>query len=155
MDGIVSLTARQKALLHVAKAQLRLSEEEYRALLHGAAGVESSRDLDSTGFERVLARLEALGFTVRRRYPKGRATQPDPSALVTPAQQKRIRDLYAAIAWDEPRQRGFNRRVCGKPWPQTRSDANKIVEALKAMMARGYSVRKPRPPKAGGGHGGA
>lgn len=149
----MSLTARQKALLHVAKAHLGLSEDEYRALLCGAAGVESSRDLDPAGFEKVLARLEALGFRARRRYPTGRAARPDPEALVTPAQQKRLRDLYQALGWGERRQQGFNRRVCGKPWPQTRADANKIVEALKAMTARGYSDRKPRLPRAGGGDG--
>ena len=35
----------------------------------------------------------------------------------------------------------FCRRVCQKPWPQTRAEANQIIEALKAMRARGWTAR--------------
>lgn len=135
----MSINNRQKALLHVAKTELRLDDDDYRALLYAEAGVESSKDLDLQGFERVLARFEQLGFRVKRRAPHGRAHNRDPHALVTPAQLKKLGDLYQELAWAPNRQVGFNRRVCGRPWPQTRADANKVIEALKKMLARGYS----------------
>lgn len=135
----MSINNRQKALLHVAKTELRLDDDDYRALLYAEAGVESSKDLDLQGFERVLARFEQLGFRVKRRAPHGRARNRDPHALVTPAQLKKLGDLYQELGWEKNRQVGFNRRVCGRPWPQTRADANKVIEALKKMLARGYS----------------
>lgn len=54
------------SLLHTAKNKLNLSESEYRAILHEAAGVGSASDLDEDGFKRVLARFQALGFKTRR-----------------------------------------------------------------------------------------
>lgn len=137
-DGAKDINQRQRALLHVARRQLGLDEENYRSILRQAAGVESSRDLDPAGFDRVMEVLARMGFSPRRRYPSGRARgAPDPDALVTPAQQKRMADLYTELGWTIlERQRGFNRRVVHKPWPQTRGEANKIIEALKAMIAR-------------------
>ena len=38
------ITAKQKALLHVAKAQLVLDDETYRQILHSNAGVTSAAD---------------------------------------------------------------------------------------------------------------
>ena len=35
----------------------------------------------------------------------------------------------------------FCRRVCKKPWPQTRREANKVIEGLKRMRARGWCSR--------------
>lgn len=131
------ISNRQKALLHVAKTQLGLDDDVYRLILEQEAGVTSSKDLTPHGFEKVLARFEQIGFEPELRYQRGRATQRDPQALTTPAQQKLINDLYDILGWDERKRRtGFNRRVVKKPWPQTREEANKVIEALKAMVAR-------------------
>lgn len=148
-QSAASINAKQKALLHVAKAALGLTDDEYRAVLYGAAGVESSKDLDHRGFEQVLQRFEDLGFEVKRRWPKGRAHKTDPNALVTPAQSRKLEELYEQLGWARHRQMGFNRRVCGTPWPQTRAEATKVIEAVKKMIARGYSER----PRTAGGNG--
>lgn len=50
------------ALLHVAKRDLGLSDDDYRAILLRLANVESSRDLDLLGFEAVIAYIGQLGF---------------------------------------------------------------------------------------------
>ena len=52
----------KKALLHVAKGRLGLSDTDYRELLFRAAGVRSSNELDPPGFERVMREFERLGF---------------------------------------------------------------------------------------------
>lgn len=125
----------QKKLLHVARRLVRLGEEDYRALLQAEAGVSSSKDLDNAGLDRVLKRFEKLGFNNIAHKAKARNYQPN--ATITPEQQQMIRDLYAELGWPEmSRQMGFNKRCCRKSFPQSRSDGIKVIEGLKAMVAR-------------------
>jgi len=136
------LTRGQKALVHVAKNQLGLDDDLYREILMQEAGVSSASELDYKGFERVMKRFRKLGFRRKRTQP---AERPQPGGTITPRQQAKIAELYAALGWTDPRrQMGFSRRVCGVPWPQTRAQANKVIEALKQMVARGYSERTGR-----------
>ena len=59
----MSLSRKQIALIHVAKKKLNLTGEHYRGILNAIAGVESSKDLDQTGFELVMRHMIALGFS--------------------------------------------------------------------------------------------
>lgn len=53
--------ARNKvALVHVAKARLALSDDEYRDILRHVAGVESSKELDEFGFELLIDRKSVV-----------------------------------------------------------------------------------------------
>lgn len=61
----MAISTGKTALLHVAKAQLGLRDDDYRALLSRAGGVASSRDLTDASFARVMAELERLGFRSR------------------------------------------------------------------------------------------
>ena len=58
-------TALQIKLIHVAAKQVRLNERQYRLLLGNVGGVESSKHLDNSGVEDVMAVLEDLGFRGR------------------------------------------------------------------------------------------
>ena len=134
----------QKAVLHVAKAQLKLSDDFYRAILKEQGGVDSSTKLTDKGFEAVMRRFEELGFQMvghtRRARSRRRWSNPQPGNPVTPDQQQLIATLYGQLGWAElPRQMGFSKRCCGKSWPQTRTDANKVIEGLKAMLARSHA----------------
>lgn len=53
------------AQIHIAKAQLGLDDETYRAMLWGQARVKSAAQLDHAGRERVLAHMRACGFSAR------------------------------------------------------------------------------------------
>ena len=55
------------AKIHLAKKQLQLDEETYRAMLWTVGRVQSARDLDAGGRARVLEHLEARGFRPHRR----------------------------------------------------------------------------------------
>lgn len=55
---------RQKAIIHIAKAELKLSDDNYRALLN-SVGVESSKDLTWWQYNDLLSRLKALGFRIK------------------------------------------------------------------------------------------
>ncbi|MDI3547907.1 MAG: hypothetical protein PWR10_1559 [Halanaerobiales bacterium] len=132
------ISNKKKALLHVAKNQLGLDDDLYREILYQEAGVKSSTKLSDKGFKKVMRRFEKLGFKSKPKKPK-RKRENKPHGVITPGMQDLINELYNKLGWDDSkRQIGFNRRQIGKPWPQTRAEANKIIEALKAMVRRGY-----------------
>jgi len=60
---------KEKALLHVAKSGLGMTEDEYRDLL-GSVGCQSSTELTRAKFDVVMRRLEAAGFAPRSRSVK-------------------------------------------------------------------------------------
>lgn len=136
----MGVTNQQIALLHVAKKELGLRDDDYRSILDVYGGTNSAKHLTLEGFERVMKHLEWLGFTsnnpAQAKKPY-RAPERDANGSPYPAQLKMIQSLYEQLGWTEPeRQRGFCQRVIKKPWPQTRAEANKIFEGLKAMLAR-------------------
>ena len=132
----MALDQRHMAKLHIAKKELGLEDDEYRDALEANAGVRSAKDLDAAGFKRVMQYFESIGM------PKsGAKPVRDPHELPTSWQLKKMQHLYTDLGWhDSTRQRGFNERQCGKPWPQTRREANKVIEGLKAMLRRKASV---------------
>ena len=136
------------ALIHVAKNQLGLSEDEYRDILFKEAGVYSSTDLDYQGFKEVIEAFNRMGFESTdkkaakesRRNKKADNTQGD---TVTPAQQEYIKDLYSRLGWYKQERRiGFNKRQIGKPWPQSKEEASNVIEGLKAMLDRNWLRRE-------------
>ncbi len=138
MDYQRVIGQKEKALIHVAKAQLHIDDEDYRLILAQEAGVESSCLLAYAQFDKVMKRMRQLGFRRRRKPGRGAPIIRDSRATITRAQQAKLDELYTELGWTDPRrQAGFSRRQTGgKPWPQTRGEANKTIEALKAMVAR-------------------
>jgi hypothetical protein len=148
------LSRDQLALVHVAKRSLGLTDEAYRDILHVETGVESSKDLDRKGLDRLLSRFADMGFRQGhldgrpRGKPKARPV-PDANDLPTPGQQGMLRHLWEDVGWPlGERRTEFCQRMCGgHPWPQTRAEANVLIEGLKAMVKRGYSERVERKPR--------
>lgn len=67
------MTPAQLALLRVAKQQLAMSEEDYRALLLQYGHVESAKDLSREGFDAVMEEFNRRGFeSTSRRQAFGR-----------------------------------------------------------------------------------
>jgi len=64
---------QKKALIHVAKSKVGLSDVEYRDLL-ASVGVETSKDLNASQFRVVMDRFRDLGFTSK---PKKKAGPPN------------------------------------------------------------------------------
>lgn len=63
---------RELAMIHVAKKQLAMDDESYRAMLWACGRVKSSKDLDYGGRQRVIEHLKKCGFTAvkgKRVYP--------------------------------------------------------------------------------------
>ncbi|MGE5551920.1 MAG: regulatory protein GemA, partial [Bacteroidota bacterium] len=109
-----------------------LDDDLYREILRQEAQAESSAALTYRQFDRVMARMRKLGFRRRRQVRPA-----EPGALITREQQEKLQALYAALGWTASnRQQGFNRRQIARPWPQTRQEANKVIEGLKKILAR-------------------
>lgn len=58
---------RELAMIHVAKSQLGLDDDTYRAMLWTVARVKSAADLDWAGRKKVLDHLKAGGFKIKSR----------------------------------------------------------------------------------------
>lgn len=58
----IRIGAAKISLVHVAKTQLGMDDEAYRAMLSRVTGVQSSRDLDERGFLAVMWEFERYGF---------------------------------------------------------------------------------------------
>lgn len=67
------------AKIHIAKAQLGLDDDTYRAILARVAGVRSAKDLLPRQIGAVIAEFERLGW-VPKVAPKTRRAAPNPVA---------------------------------------------------------------------------
>lgn len=104
------ISNRQKALLHVAKAKLGLTDEVYRDILRIHGGVESSTGLNWPGYQRVKKHLASLGFTSRG--GSGRTgVGPAPAdgvkrpGFASPRRIRMIKGLWADLSYAPPEKR--------------------------------------------------
>ena len=59
------------AQIHIAKVQLGLDDDTYRALLRSVGRVESAADLGSRDRRRVLAHMKSRGFKAAHKRANG------------------------------------------------------------------------------------
>jgi len=133
----MSITPGQIALIHVAKKQLALEEEAYRAILKRTAGVESSRFLTLKGFEDLMAEFTRLGFakTDNKDTPKGAGTGSDDNRP-TKAQWRLLGDLSRKVGFegfDDQRFIHWQKARSGVDHPRflDMQGLNKLIAALK------------------------
>lgn len=101
-------------IIHIAKAKTGLDDEAYRALLWGAAGVDSATQIrTSQQYNAVMAGFANLGFTVKKRTVEGQTSRP--ANMITARQEYYIRGLWelASRAKDERSLRGICKRITG------------------------------------------
>jgi len=140
----MSIGRKKKALVHIAKEDLRLDEESYRQILKGVAGVESATLLTKEGFENVMKRFQEMGFKGLLPYPyqpvpKGRLIPSDsPQGLesITSNQQDFISYLLERLIWDEGHYHAFCQRIIKRPDPLTKRDGQKIIIGLMAILRK-------------------
>lgn len=124
-------------LIHVAARELRLSRDDYEAVLLAVCGVRSSADLDGAGRAKLLAHFKKLGFTVKPKKPS--------RALANDAQSRKIRALWLSLAdagvvrnRSEAALASYAKRQCGVDALQwlTASQAQALIESLKRWLTR-------------------
>lgn len=139
------INKKQIQLIHIAKIQLGLSDEEYRSILmeryRGCFG--SCKDLSYDEATDLINYFKTLGFKITKRY-KRRELSPNVIALVSEQQLRLIEHLKADIRWHV--HDGFYRWIKAflkKDKIITSKDAFKVIEALKAMKARQQKALEP------------
>ncbi len=71
------MNKKQLAVVHIAKKQVGMTEEEYQDLL-GSVGVETSKDLNRKTFSIVMNHFEQLGFKSKSKTRSRRRIQDPP-----------------------------------------------------------------------------
>jgi hypothetical protein len=140
------ISAGQCKLIHVARRQLQLTEDDYRAILDGYGGVASARDLDHEGFDRVMAYFNQCGFvsTWKKRTFGNRP------GMASPGQVDLIRKLWRAWSDNSDQEASLNRWLENKFGISALrfldpAGASKAITALRAMGARKRD-RAPQVP---------
>lgn len=148
----MAIGQKKKALIHIAKEDLHLSEETYRQILQGVAGVESSTQLTREGFIKVMKRFEEMGFkgllpNPFRPTPKGRLIpleSPVGEEPITESQRDFISFLLGELGWDQEHFQAFCLRIIKRPNPLTKRDGQKIIIGLMAILRRQALNKKRR-----------
>lgn len=101
-------------IIHIAKAKTGLDDDSYRALLWGAAGVDSATQIrTSQQYNAVMSGFANLGFRVQKRKVESQSTRP--ANMITARQEYYIRGLWelASRSKDERSLRGICKRITG------------------------------------------
>jgi phage gp16-like protein len=83
---------RELAQIHVAKSQLGIDDDTYRAMLWTVARVNSAADLDWAGRKKVIDHLKSKGFKIKSQRKPAKAASSRPMAQDPEA--KKIRALW-------------------------------------------------------------
>lgn len=139
--GVAQMTHPRNGLIakiHIARTQLALDEECYRALLRRVTGKDSSAAMSISQLEAVLGEFRRLGFS-------GKPPRAGKRKMATEPQAKKIRALWLVLyrmgALRDPSEEalaGFAARTCGVDdlhWI-TPGDADRIIRALRGWIDR-------------------
>lgn len=140
------ITKKQIALLHVAKKELALDDDTYRAILARFGNCESAADLEAAGFTMVVNYFTAMGFrsTWTKRTYGYRPT------MASPAQVELIRKLWGKFSGELDPDDGdmeLNKwldrfhKVSSLRFVDSKKAA-KVITGLKAMTLRKREERQ-------------
>jgi Protein of unknown function (DUF1018) len=147
--------------IHAQAHALHLDDDTRRDMQQKLVGIESTKHMTLAQLTIVWQRLTLLGRDAGLSRPSRKRPGRDerqPLEPPTKEQLDKIEHLYEDlhIARRPMIVMALCRRVTksdvapdGHPWPQTRDEAGKIIEALKAMVARGWKPRNVEPEEAG------
>lgn len=136
------------AQIHIAKAQLKLDEADYRALLKDTTGKASSKDMTPAELGKVIEALVKLGFKpASKGAPDGKKspranvrlifglwTELGTRGLIENASRPA---LFAFVEkMTRPKDGPAGSGISHPDWLDN-GQANKVVEALKAIRQRG------------------
>lgn len=105
--GSAKLNVSKIKLIKTAVRQLHMTDDDYRAVLHRSAGVDSAKDVTLDAFDAVMAEFHRLGFRYvpSKRVPKG-AHAAAASNRPSPAQLRLIEYRAKEVGYaglDDPR----------------------------------------------------
>ena len=129
------------AKVQIARRQLALADDDYRAILARVTGQTSSKGLPDGALEAVLAEFRRLGW--QPKAGKGGGGFGKPHVRKIYALWKEAGIVGAVENASKEALRAFVLRQTGKAAPEFCSpgDAAKVTEALKAMIRRAEEKR--------------
>ena len=139
------------AKVHIAKAQLGLNDDDYRAVLLRVGGALSAADLSDAKLADVIAEFSRKGFTAKARKPGKPRPADHPVALKARAMWISLHQLGEIDNPSEAALEAFACRQLGVDRFQWADQARgyKLIEALKAMAQRaGWDQRLDGVPVA-------
>jgi phage gp16-like protein len=133
---------RDLAKIHIAKKQLGLDEDSYRAMLNMVAGVGSAADLDAEGRLAVLAHLRRIGFKAKRKsYPR-HANKPDFNAVAVD-KEALLRKIEAYLA-EAKRPWNYAHGMARRMFKVDRVEWCRAGQLHKMVAALAYDARRHR-----------
>jgi len=132
------LSKKQKALLHIAKSKIGMTDAEYRDLLE-RFGVKSSKDLKQDQWDELYAHLQHCGFVPHHKKAKKSGMHERPArdkASLTSKVEALLADMDLSWAYADE----LARRICkvDKFRFVARDEIYKIITALrKKQVAMG------------------
>lgn len=126
---------RMLASIHIARKDLALEEESYRALLCRVAGQNSAKGMTNQQLGAVLAEFERLGWKKNRFQKYATASRPDVRKVF--AIWGSLRD-HLECRGSRAGLRAFVERMVGVADPNflNGQQARVVIEVLKAMQRR-------------------
>lgn len=122
-------------LIHIAKSQIGLSDEDYRAVLESTAKKTSCSEMTLFELNEVLKAMKKLGFKVKKLETREEEIGWDASK----AQMDYIKGMWELVARDKSDRAlyKFIKRITGADHPRfmTAKDSQKVIIALRKMMA--------------------
>lgn len=120
------------ARVHLAKKELALHDDSYRAVLERIGGRSSAADIDDAGLVRVVAEFQRLGWKPRSFRPGSKKPHVRKVWAVWGSMKPILRDPSADGL------RGYVKRMTGVDDPEwlDGTQANTVVEGLKAWRRR-------------------
>ena len=122
-------------LIHIAKSQIGLSDEDYRAVLESTAKKSSCSEMTLFELNEVLKAMKKLGFKVKKLETREEEIGWDASK----AQMDYIKGMWERVARDKSDRAlyKFIKRITGADHPRfmTAKDSQKVIIALRKMMA--------------------
>jgi len=156
---------KQKAIIHVYLQKIGMDRDSYEDLLHGCAGVVSSKELNRDQFQILMAELEKIAYSMNPLpnglKPQGTFTKPESYGDLGPsaAQVKFILKLWKLLLDylpEDDRNHHYLARIINKTHAQAKpvrltqadtidwcslgkASASKTIDALKDRLK--YAVK--------------
>lgn len=130
------------AKVQIARRQLSLADDDYRAILDRVIGRSSSKGATDRELEAVLAEFHRLGWMPKAGKGGGNSYA-KPHVRKIYALWKEAGKIGAVSSATKAALRSFVERQTGRAAPEfcSPADANSVTEALKAMIARAEDRR--------------
>jgi len=138
----MTLSKKQKAILHVAKGKLGLDDATYRDVLEAYGGARSSTGLDYEGFLAVMGHFEKCGFESKHRHPSPVTRH---SSMASDGQIRKIKAMWMTLAgtyYEQGKEwkalRGFLKKRFRVDHENflTPGKAGQVIEAIKSIGRR-------------------